>query len=187
LVELLRLQQVTSGHVFTDAGELQTVSTAKEELLAETLEDLPQEEPVVVFCRFVEDLRRVRRVAERQGRRYAQLSGSDHGGLRVWQDGEADVLGVQIQSGGVGIDLTKSGERPCRYAVYYSQGFSLLDYEQSLSRVHRPGQTSPVVYYHLVCLVDEAERSIDELVYENLSRKREVIEGVLERGALARS
>jgi SNF2 family DNA or RNA helicase len=84
---------------------------------------------------------------------------------------DVDVLGVQIQSGGVGVDLTRT-----RYCIYYGVGYSLGDYQQSLARVHRPGQTRPVVYNHLV-----ATGTVDEGVYAALDSKRDAVEAVIER------
>ena len=83
--------------------------------------------------------------------------------------GEATVLAVQIQSGGEGIDLTRAA-----YCAYYSIGHSLGDYDQSLARIHRPGQTRPVVYYHLT-----ASATVDVAVYDALDKKRNVIDAVL--------
>ena len=71
--------------------------------------------------------------AKRTGRTSSELSGRVNT-LPEWQEGKTDVIAVQIQAGGVGIDLTRAS-----YCVYYSVGFSLGDYEQSLARVHRPG------------------------------------------------
>ena len=52
-----------------------------------------------------------------------------------------DLLAVQIQAGGVGIDLTGSNlERPMHRLFYLSVGYSLADYLQSIKRAHRPGQ-----------------------------------------------
>jgi SNF2 family DNA or RNA helicase len=63
--------------------------------------------------------------------------------LKEWQDGGAQVLAVQTQAGGVGADFTRA-----RYSIYYSLSFSLGEYDQSLSRTHRPGQTWPVTHIH---------------------------------------
>lgn len=192
LVKLLRQQQITSGFLPDDAGTLQRVDTAKQEALEELLDTLqpPVEtrnpagakgfvagEPVVVFCRFRHDLDVVRMACERSAKatghdpfRYAELSGR-RDDLAMWQEGGADVLGVQIQAGGAGIDLT----RAC-YAVYYSVGYSLGDYQQSRARVHRPGQTRATTYYHLV-----AQGTIDETVYEALAARKNVVDMILER------
>lgn len=156
---------------------VEVVDDAKAELLAETLDELKTDEPVVVFTRFRADLERIKECAAKQGRRYAELSGRHERGvpgLQEWQNGDADVLGVQLQSGGVGIDLTTSGGRPCRYAVYYSVDFSLGNYDQSLARIHRPGQTQPVIYIHML-----AESTVDTKVYAALEARRDVVASVL--------
>ncbi len=171
LVKLLRLQQLTSGFaVSDDDGPIVEVDQSKRAALTDLIDGLDPAEKVVVFCRFLRDLDTVREVAEALGRMPAELSGrrNDLDGHRYPES--ATVLGVQIQSGGVGIDLTAA-----RYCCYYSLGFSLLDYEQSLARVHRPGQTRPVHYYHLV-----ASDTVDEAVYGALRNKRDVVSTVLE-------
>lgn len=175
LVRLLRLQQTTSGWLPVEDAEgevtLTPISDAKEKLLGDLLEDIGPHEPVVVFCRFTNDLDAVRAQTEKLGRTYGELSGRDKGGLtdRAEMNPDIDVIGVQIQAGGVGIDLTRA-----RYAVYYSTGFSLGDYEQSLARVHRPGQTRPTTYYHL-----QVEDTVDERVYEALQNRKDIVEFVL--------
>lgn len=177
LVRLLRLQQVTSGWVPLDepdgSGErpLVEVDDSKARLLYDVLEDLPQREPVVVACRFTADLDNVRAVAEAQHRVYAELSGRDHSGLAddATMRTDIDVLGVQIQAGGVGIDLTRAA-----YVVNYSVGYSLGDWEQWLKRTHRPGQTRHVAYINLVC-----ENTIDEAVYSALDARKDLVEFVL--------
>ena len=80
------------------------------------------------------------------------------------------VMGVQIQSGGVGIDQTRAN-----IAVYYSMGYSLGDYVQSLARLHRPGQDRPVAFFHLI-----ANNTIDLEVYKALQAKQNVIASILE-------
>ena len=170
LVKLMRLRQVTSGYVRDDDGVELFIDDSKEKLLADVLEDLPQKEPVVVFCVFHHDLDAVRRVCAKQGRRYAELSGRARE-LETWQRGEADVIGVQIQAGGVGISLVRAA-----YAVYFSVGFNLAEFEQSLARLHRPGQARGVTFYHLT-----AKDTIDVHVYEALRHRKNVVESVLQK------
>lgn len=171
LTNLLRLQQATSGYATVDGGDKPTPvdgKPAKRLALTDWMEDLPIAEPVVVFCRFRCDLAEVEAVAKDLGRSYAELSG-DRNDLAAWQRGEATILGVQLQSGGVGIDLTRAA-----YCVYYSMGYSLGDYEQSLARLRRPGQTRCCRYYHLVC-----KGTVDEQVYAALRHRRGVVDSVL--------
>lgn len=174
LVKLLRLQQITSGYVLADDETVEReLHEEKRRMLADILEDLPTREPVVVFARFRRDLDAIAYVAQKLGRRYGELSGRSKDGLtdRATMSDEIDVLGCQMQSGGVGVDLTRAS-----VAVYYSVGYSLGDYEQSLARAHRPGQDRPVRVYHLVC-----EDTVDREVYTALDKKQQVVEAILGR------
>jgi SNF2 family DNA or RNA helicase len=173
LTKLLRLQQATGGYARVDGYAHVTPIdgvSAKRLTLQDRLEDLPVTEPVVVFCRFRSDLDDVAAAARELGREYAEVSG-ERKDLERWQAGDAVILGVQMQSGGVGIDCSRAA-----YAFYYALGFSLGDYEQSLARLRRPGQTRCVRYYHLVC-----EGTVDEQVYAALRERRNVVDAVLTR------
>jgi len=167
MVKLLRLQQITGGAVKTDDARYTEIDDSKRRLLADTLEDIGAE-PVVVFCRFHSDLDAVHKAATDLGITSMELSGR-RDELAAWQAGGAQVLAVQISAGGVGVDLTRS-----RYNIYYSLSFSLGEYDQSLSRVHRPGQTRPVTHIHLV-----AKGTVDEKVIRALERRADVIETIL--------
>ena len=171
LTRLLRLQQITSGHIRTDDGVLADVGTAKYDVLRETIGDLPRE-PVVVVCRFKPDLAATMAAAAEDERQYRELSGRINE-LDDWKSlaarGAGPVLGVQIQSGKEGIDLTAA-----RFAIFYSLGFSLGDYQQMRKRLHRPGQERVTTYFHLV-----ARGTVDEKVYRALEQRLQVVEYVL--------
>jgi len=179
LTKLLRLQQLTGGWLkLDDESEPVRLDKGKQEVLAEVIEDLGNE-PVVVFCKFTKDLAVVREVADKLNQHkkgsaewratYSELSGHEND-LAVWQDGHTQVLGVQIQAGGMGIDLTRASK-----CVYYSVGYSLGDYEQSLARTHRPGQLENVTYIHI-----KARNTVDIKVYKALDGKHKVIQKIVE-------
>ena len=169
LSQLLRLQQVTSGYARTEDGQDVEVDTTKAELLADLLEDIGSE-PVVVFARFKHDLGAVHKAAQRLELSSYEISGARKE-LSLWNE-NGGVLAVQIQSGGLGIDLTKA-----RYAVYYSLGFSLGDYLQSRARLHRQGQERPVEIIHLI-----AAKTVDEKVMAALAAREQVVESIMKRG-----
>lgn len=180
LTRLLRLQQIAAGFVKHDdnielgtPGALVRVDHAKEDALADILEDLAEQEPVVVFCRFRHDLQTVHDVAAKLGRASLELSG-DRNELKAWQEGKAPIIAVQIQSGGIGIDATRA-----RYAIYFSLSFSLGEYLQSRKRIHRPGQSRSCTIYHLV-----AEKTVDQQIYAALEAREEVVNAILQQGVL---
>lgn len=177
LDKLLKLQQITSGFLKDEDGNIHEVSTDKSEMLAEVLDELPLREPVVVFARFHHDLDRIARICDEQGRSHGEVSGrvrygDERYGLTVdsTMRDDIDVCIVQEQSGGTGVDLT----RAC-YGIYYSLSYSLGDFDQSLRRILRPGQTRPVRFIHLV-----AVNTNDRVIYNALESRREVVEAVIE-------
>ena len=170
LVKLLRLAQITSGLVSVDTypPEMIRVDSEKQKAVADLLEDLPADEPVVIFGRFRSDLDAGHAAAKSLKRDSLELSGRRKE-LEDWQAGKAPILCVQIQAGGVGVDLTRAA-----YNFYLSVGYSLGDYEQSLARSHRPGQERTVFYYHIL-----AKDTVDERVYKALKERKNVVESVL--------
>lgn len=171
LTKLLRWQQMTSGYVASEDGQLLHVSDAKREALEDLIADMLPSDPVVVFCRFRSDIDVIRGVAAKLGRTFGEISGSrkdltEHATMPPG----IQVMAVQQQSGGTGIDLTAA-----RYAIWYSQSFSLGDNDQANARVHRPGQTKPVTIYRLV-----VKQSVDETIARAIEQRREVVEYVLD-------
>lgn len=168
LVKLLRLRQLTGGYLHADDAEAPVqVDTAKQKLLLDTLEDFG-DEPAVVFCQFTADVDAVKEAGKKLGKKVLELSGRVKQNFE-FQAGEGDILAVQIQAGGVGIDLTRA-----RYCVYYSIGFNMGEYLQSLARVHRPGQERPVTYVHLIM-----RGTVDQQVYNALETRANLVEAVM--------
>lgn len=172
LVKLIRLQQIASGFCQTQESVfsnpvIQELNTAKEDALADMLEDLGPKESVVVFCQFTHDLEAVKRATLKAERSYFELSGSQNT-LDAWKQTDGAVIGVQIQAGSEGVDMTKAN-----HAVYFSVPHSLAMYNQSKARLYRPGQIRPVSFCHLI-----AEDTIDESLYKTLIKKEDVIEAI---------
>jgi SNF2 family DNA or RNA helicase len=164
LVKLLRLQGLTSGVVKLDNEETRVVHESKAEALQTVLDGL--DEPVIVFGRFRHDLDECARMCRVLKRDYRELSGRRKE-LASW----TDVIGVQIQTGKTGIDLTKSS-----VAVFMSTGYSSGDYEQAICRSHRPPQKKPVRIINIHC-----KKTIDEQIAQILRDKKNLV-NALRRG-----
>jgi len=179
LVKTLRLAQMTGGHCLDDDGKMIEFEQDKARELKQLLEAIS--EPAVVFCRFTQDLKIVERIVgeisktrvgmQRPPLVYGELSGkrNDMTANATMPD-HVDVMGVQIQSGGVGVDLTRAS-----YGIYFNHPWSRGEYDQSLARIHRPGQKRPVAYYHLV-----GTNTIDEVVWRALEKKKRIVDAVFE-------
>ena len=180
MVKILRLQQVANGIAKTDDAVEHRIDTAKQKLLADTLEDIGPGEPVVVFCWFHLDLDAVHESCRSlhpgltdkdKAKGYYQtleLSGR-RDELKQWQEGAAQVLAVQIQAGGEGVDFTRA-----RYSIFYSVGYSLGKYMQARSRTHRPGQTNPVEHIHLI-----ARNTVDVRIMRALEKRAQIVDSIL--------
>jgi SNF2 family DNA or RNA helicase len=173
LTRLLRLQQATGGRARPDGSEhTERIGTSKQTVLADMLNDLPNGEPVVVFCRFRDDLDAVHAAAQTAGRRSIELSGRRNELGAKWTSETspgATVAAVQIQAGSEGIDLTFAA-----YAFFYSPGFSLGQFDQACARLDRHGQTRPVTYYHLA-----APATIDTKIIAAIKAKRNLVESIV--------
>ena len=172
MVKVLRLQQLTGGYLKLDDGSLEQYGTEKKDLLADLLDDIPKDEPVVVFARFTADIKNIKEAMKDAKRTCGELSGRAND-LEGWQHGDFNSLAVQIRSGGVGISLVRAS-----FCIYYSVGHSLGDYLQSLDRTHRHGQTKTVRYYHLL-----ADGTIDQKVYQALMARKDVVDTIMKKEA----
>lgn len=169
LTRLLRLQQITSGYVRDDDGVDREIDTAKRDLLVDLVEDMPLDEPLVLFAKFRHDLDTIRDVMAKAKRPCGELSGR-HDDYAAWQAGDINTLAIQLQAGGEGLnDLIRA-----RYCVYFSVDHSLKNYNQSRARIMRPGQKQNCVYYHLIC-----RDTIDEVVYRTLHARQELVSALL--------
>lgn len=173
LTKLLRLQQMTSGFVQLDGeDEVRVFDDTKATLLSDLLEDIPADEPFVCFCQFRHDLDAVKSIAAKLKRTYGEISGRQRDLTpNATMPEDIQVMAVQMQSGGVGIDLT----RAC-YGAYFSTGYSLSNFDQSVARLHRPGQTRPVTFWHLTL-----SGTVDETIYKAIDKRREIVDAVIDR------
>ena len=166
---IVRLQQITSGYLPDQAGTIVPLDHGKADLLRDILSGA--NEPVVVVCRYTHDLTVVEQIATDLHRRYGEISQRRHDGLSdigTMAD-NLDVVGMQEQAGGNGIDLTRA-----RILVAYSLSWSRADWVQSIARVHRPPQDRPVTVFVLA-----AEETIDEGLLLTLDVRSEIVDEVM--------
>lgn len=173
---VLRLQQICGGYAKFDdaltATRLEDVPS-KQSALEERLDELGRDEQAVVFCRFRSDLDSARAAGEKVGRTVSELSGRMDD-LAAWQAGRTTLLVAQIQSGGVGVDMSM-----CSYGFFFSLGYSLAEYLQAVARLHRPGQTKTTHFYHLIATLPGYRKTVDGRIYQLLSERKEVIDGII--------
>ena len=174
----IRQQQITSGYLMIEKDDgsksLERISTYRRTFLWKFLQGLPEEEPVVIFARFSKDLYSIRKVAERLGCGYSEVSGKEDS-LDAWQAGKTRILGVQYTAGSESIDLTRS-----HLCIFYSLDHSLAKYEQARKRQHRPGQESPCMFWHFVAVRQHSSKmTVDQKILKAWKEKKDYVNMVM--------
>ena len=174
---IMRLQQITSGYLALETPDhkkvVEFIDDSRMKALEDLLEGLPIDEPVVVFCKYKQNIHDVKKVMVKIGRKCAEISGSINQKCE-FNDGQFDSVVVQISAGAEAISLVRA-----RYCIYYTLDHSLMRWKQSRKRVHRPGQMRNVTYYVLM-----ARNTIDEKIYTSLKNNHEIIQEIMKRGSI---
>jgi len=175
MVSVLRMLQSCQGFVRLDdeaAARQIDEPPSKRAAFVEFLEDVDSDEPIAVFARFRSDIDSVIHACHQTGRTVSELSGRVDQ-LADWQAGKTSVLVAQVQSGGIGIDLTRAS-----IGVFYSLGHSLSEWLQAIGRLHRPGQNRHTRFFSLVSTL-QGKTTADGRVYEALRDRKEVVDVIL--------
>lgn len=171
----LRKHQIAGGFIGTDDGYDISVGQAKQRKLRWLIKRLNRP---VVFCRFLSELDEIEEILKSQFKRVGRIDGSvknkkkDPARDRVlngYQSGEIDALGCQARTGGVSIELHSGHE-----LIFYSMGYSYIDFQQIISRFRRFGQKKRVKVFLLV-----AQNTIDEEPLERITSKGETVNPIM--------
>ena len=177
LARLMRLSQLTGGFIGYGEGAILQVSTAKFDLLRETVNDILEAgKKVVVFARFIPEIQAIIGFLENANIGHACIMGAvkmearGEEVRRFQQNQECRVFVAQIQTAGLGITLTAADT-----AIFYSLDYSFANYDQCRARIHRPGQKNACTYVHLV-----AEGTVDEKIMKALKKKKDVADMIVD-------
>lgn len=183
LSRLLRLSQITGGWLRLESGEYTRVGMDKYNALDGLLGEFVEQEntrqgevhKVVVFCRFLRELKDVVELGKKHGYTVLPLHGKVSTAQReqriaAFDEAHKRLLFVaQIDTGAEGISLVAASE-----AVFYSHNYNYAQFDQACARLHRIGQKRAVTYYHFI-----ARDSVDEAVWLALRSKRDLAKLVL--------
>lgn len=164
-----RLSQITAGFIYDDDVELNNqwteLHTEKVQAVREICE-APHEGGVMVFYRYRAEAAMLYTGLEDIGVRNI----SDPGAIEDWNRGRVPILLAHPASAGHGLNLQHGGHTQ----VWSSPTWDLEHWEQGIKRLHRQGQTHPVVVHTVL-----AKKSIDYLVRQRLRRKADVQDDLL--------
>lgn len=178
LTKIGKLQQVTSSFIIVDGVPVwvEEEVSPRINLLMEVIEDVDEEESIIIFARFREEIAQIARTLKKNGISFVEY----HGGVKKddreiaidsFQAGTARVFIGNAQSAGIGLTLTRGTS-----VIYYSQTFAAEERWQSEDRAHRIGTTKNVVYTDL-CAVG----TVDEQISAALQNKKNTAAQILDR------
>jgi SNF2 family DNA or RNA helicase len=164
LTRILRLRQIAGGFI-----EGTKVSTAKQKLLTETLDDiLQQQDKVIIFAMFRDE---IDAILESLTVKHCLLDGRVPPGSKrdavleqFEHDPDTRVIVIQTTAGGVGINL-----QFCSTSILYSWDHSLINWLQLHGRTDRIGQTVCPTYIRLI-----AQHTTDQTILDALDAKEDV-------------
>ncbi len=176
MTKIIRCHQIAGGFIRTDDGDIRAVGRAKVRKLRWVVNQ--REFPIVIFCKYREEMRLIEEVMREFSDRGAILSGAVKDRktkkprtemIQALQRGELDWLICQTRTGGVGVDLFTA-----RTGIIYSLPYSFIDHDQVLSRLEALDQEGVADFFLLIC-----RNTVDEDMLEAVSSKRAVTEVVM--------
>ncbi len=181
ITQLLRLQQILSGHIKTDEGDIEYFPTKRTDALKEIMSE--HHGKAIIWSRFRHDIKTIVAMLNKEfgpGSAAAYFGDTkDDERLAIVQNFQDPKHPLKYFVGnpataGYGLTLTEAN-----LVVYYANDFNLETRIQSEDRAHRIGQKNPVTYIDLI-----SEGTIDERIVESLRNKINI--GALVLGEKAR-
>jgi len=170
ITQMLRLQQILSGHLKTDDGDTIYFDSKRMDALKEILEE--HDGKAIIWSRFRYDIRQITKMLNDtfgQGcaaSYYGDTSDDERQrAVNDFQNSEHLKFFVGNPStAGYGLTLTEAD-----LVIYYANDFNLETRAQSEDRAHRIGQKNNVTYVDLI-----SEGTIDERIVKSLQSKIDI-------------
>lgn len=165
-----KLLQLCSGSVYdTASGEAYPVHRCKLDRLGEMVEQLHGQH-ALLFYGFKHEVERLADTVRKAGAERVRLLRTQ-ADADAWNRGEVDVLLAHPASCAYGLNLQQGGH----HVIWYTLPWSLELYQQANARLHRQGQTEPVIVHRLL-----VSGGMDEDVAAALEGKRDVQDALME-------
>lgn len=163
-----KLLQLCNGAVYDEVKCVVPVHDCKIEAFLELVEGL-QGQHALVFYSYQHDRTRLLKALEKSARTVKVYTGAED--ERAWNAGQIDILLAHPASCAYGLNLQRGGH----HVIWFGLTWSLELYQQANKRLHRNGQTQPVIVHHLI-----TKNGMDEDVLASLQEKADTQEALLQ-------
>ena len=171
ITQLLRMQQVLSGHLKTDEGEMVYFPSKRMDALKDIMEE--HSGKAIIWSRFRYDIEQITKLLNKE---FGEGCAASYYGdtpdearndvVRNFQNPDHPLRFFVGNPSTAGYGLTLTEADLC---VYYANSYDLELRMQSEDRAHRIGQVNPVTYIDLIC-----PGSIDEMIVAALRAKIDI-------------
>lgn len=177
LTQMMRLHQITCGHLRNDDGTITEIKNNRLKELVNLLEEV--EGKVIIWANYVYDIENIVKVISDEFgsdsivQYYGAISSEQRQkNIEKFQDpnSKAKFFIGNPQTGGYGITLTCANT-----VVYYSNGYDLEKRLQSEDRAHRIGQEKSVTYVDFI-----APKTVDEKIVKALRAKMNIANTIMD-------
>ena len=177
LTQLMRLHQITCGHLKNDDETITEIKNNRLKELLNLLEEVAGK--VIIWANYIYDIKNiVKAISDEYGPEsiveyYGNISAEQRQkNIEKFQDpnSKARFFIGNPQTGGYGITLTAANT-----VIYYSNGYDLEKRLQSEDRAHRIGQNKSVTYIDLI-----APKTVDEKIVKALRKKMNIANEIMD-------
>jgi SNF2 family DNA or RNA helicase len=151
-----KLLQFCNGAIYDENKDIIEVHDAKLDALNDIIEDNPNENILVAY-NYKSDLMRLQKRFK-----HAVVMDKESKNVDLWNKDKIKLLLCHPASSGKGLNLQQGGH----IIIWFGLTWNLEDYLQFNARLHRLGQSKPVIINHIV-----AEKCIDEVILKVLNNK----------------
>lgn len=156
------------GALLDLADRCRTITSAKERLLLDTLAEIGDDEPALVFTLRLDTAARLREVIQARGRTAdcyigALTRAEREAMVNRFNNGELQTL-IATDAGAEGLNL----QQRCHVVFNYDLHWNPMRIEQRIGRVHRLGQPHDVSVYNFV-LKDTVDDYVLRLLYQKIN------------------
>ena len=177
LTQMMRLHQITCGHLRNDDGTITEIKNNRLKELVDLLDEV--EGKVIIWANYVYD---IENIVKTIGKAFGDDSIVQYYGAIPAEERQKNIEKFQDpnskvkffvgnpQTGGYGITLTCANT-----VVYYSNGYDLEKRLQSEDRAHRIGQSKSVTYVDFI-----APKTVDEKIVKALRKKMNIANEIMD-------
>ena len=136
---------------------------------------------MIITASYTQEIESIGKFLKEKNYTFGEISGKIKDDARnksidLFSKGTLDVLIIQEDSGGVGIDGLQNH---CSLMIRYSYGYSYDTDQQIIGRIQRSGQKKPMRMIRFKTILPNAKQTIEDAIIETIKNKEEGFENLV--------